>query len=119
MMNQRIIRTGRPGGFSVIALPEIWASVTMFMSCTLYSYLLLRLRRMFATEVRGDSGFVQSNSAEDELAKLPFEISSVTVSQARHRRQPRHRRHQHAAMRQPAQVFCLASHPSSSTPPHR
>src|SRR5260221_14374773 len=105
MMNQRIIRTGRPGGFSVIALPEIWASVTMFMSCTLYSYLLLRLRRMFATEGRCDSGFVQSNSAEDKSAKLQFEIGVVGVGQARNRRQARYRRHHHGMMRKTEQVF--------------
>src|SRR5258708_7104132 len=106
MMNQRIIRTGRPGGFSVIALPEIWASVTMFMSCTLYSYLLLRLRRMFATEVRGDSGFVQSNSAEDKLAKLPFEIGGVAVSQARHQPHPPHPLHHPARLLKPEQLSC-------------
>ena len=33
----RDMATGRARGFSVIALPEILASVTMFMSCTFCS----------------------------------------------------------------------------------
>src|SRR5713226_4866512 len=80
MMNQRVIRTGRARGFSVIALPEILASVTIFMSCTFCSYRLLpRIRRQFAIQLRDDSGFVKSNSAENEFANLPLKIGSVAI----------------------------------------
>src|SRR5258708_8632350 len=83
MMNQRTIRIGRARGLSVIALPEILASVTMFMSCTFCSYRLLpRIRRQFAIQMRDDSGFVESNSAENEFANLPLEIGSVAVGKA-------------------------------------
>ena len=51
MMNQRTIRTGRFGGFSTIGLPEIFGSVTMFMSCTFCSYRLSRYRRQRAVQM--------------------------------------------------------------------
>src|ERR1700738_2357745 len=112
MMNQRTIRIGRARGFSVMALPEILASVTMFMSCTFCSYRLLpRIRRQFAIQVRDDGGFVESNSAENELANLPLEIGSVAVGQAWNRWQSRQRRHQHGVMRKPEQVERIAFDP--------
>src|SRR3982074_1912025 len=112
MMNQRTVRIGRPCGFSVIALPEILDSVTIFMSCTFCSYRLLpRIRRHFAIQMRDDSGFVESNSAENEFANLPLEIGSVAVGKAWNRGQPRQRRHQHGVMRKPEQVERIASDP--------
>src|SRR4030088_548826 len=112
MMNQRTIRTGRARGLSVIALPEILASVTMFMSCTFCSYRLLpRIRRHFAIQMRDDSGFVESNSAENEFANLPLEIGSVAVGKAWNRWQPRQRRHQHGVMGKPEQVERIACDP--------
>jgi hypothetical protein len=44
------------------------------MSGTFCVYLLPRIQRQFAIQMGGDSGLVQSNSAENELAKLPFEV---------------------------------------------
>src|SRR5258708_22111477 len=81
MMNQRTIRTGRARGFSVIGWPAILASVTMFMSCTFCSYRLPRIRQQVAIQMRGNSGFVKSNSAEYEFAQLPFETGGVAVGQ--------------------------------------
>src|ERR1700694_5683638 len=109
MMNQRVIRTGRACAFSAIARPEILASVTMFLSCTFCVYLLSRIRRQCAIQMGGNGGFVQSDAAENEFAKLPFEIGGVAVSQARSRRQPSQRRHQHGVMGEPEQVQRLAS----------
>src|SRR6266481_6401271 len=88
MTNQRVIRTGRACGFSPIALPPI--------------------RQHVAIQMAGNCGFVQSNSAENEFAKLPFEIGSVAVRQAWVGRQPRQRRHQQGVMRKPEQVERLA-----------
>src|SRR5258708_29931879 len=99
MMNQRVIRTGRVCGFSPIALPEIWVLVTIFMSCTFCGYPLPPIRQHVAIQMAGNCGFVQSNSAENEIAKLPFEIGSVAVRQAWAGQQPLHRRHHHGAMR--------------------
>src|SRR5258708_10162158 len=95
MMNQRIIRTGRARGFSVIALPEILASVTMFMSCTFCNYRLPRLRRQFPVQMRGNHGFVKANSAENEFVHLPFEIGGVLLVEGRETRRT-------ALWRQPA-----------------
>ena len=58
MMNQRIIRTGRAGGFAAIARPEIVASFMIFMSCTFCSYLPPRIRRHFAIQMGSNCGFV-------------------------------------------------------------
>ena len=79
MMNQRTIRTGRARGFSAIGWPEILDSVTMFMSCTFCNYRLPRIRRQLAVQMGGNCGFVKSNSAENEFAKLPFEIGGIAV----------------------------------------
>src|SRR5712675_719779 len=111
MTNQRVIRTGRACGFSPIALPEIWVLVTIFMSCTFCGYPLPPIRQHVAIQMAGNCGFVQSNSAENEFAKLPFEIGSVAVRQAWVGRQPRQRRHQQGVMRKPEQVERLASDP--------
>ena len=54
--------------------------------------------------MRSNCGFVKSNAAEDELAKLPFEIGGVAVSENRHYRKPRQRGHQHGVMGKPEQV---------------
>src|SRR5258708_8023432 len=94
MMNQRIIRTGRARGFSVIALPEILASVTMFMSCTFCNYRLPRLGRQFPVQVRGNHGFVKANSAANAFVHLPFEIGALPAAQAPNaERHPPCRRH--------------------------
>src|SRR5665213_1778120 len=95
MTNQSSNRTGRLRGASTIGLPESFGSVTMFMSCTFCVYLLSRIRQPFAIQMGGNCCFVQTNAAENELAKLPFEIGSVPVSQTWHRRQLRQGRHQH------------------------
>src|SRR6202021_2374134 len=60
MMNQRTIRTGRARGFSAIGWPEIWASVTMFMSCTFCNYRLPQTRRQVAIQLGGNRGFVET-----------------------------------------------------------
>src|SRR5258708_11495849 len=79
IMNQRVILTGRARGFSVIALPEILASVTIFMSCPFCNYRLPRLGRQFPVQVRGNHGFVKANSAENEFVHLPFEIGGFVL----------------------------------------
>jgi hypothetical protein len=80
------------------------------MSCTFCSYRLLpRIRRQFAIQLRDDSGFVKSNSAENEFANLPLVIGSVAIGQTGNRWQPRQRRHQHGVMRKPEQVERIAS----------
>ena len=45
-----------------------------------------RIRRQFAIQMRGNCGFVQSNTAENEFAELPFEVGGIAVGQARNRR---------------------------------
>src|ERR1700727_2569073 len=103
MMNQRTIRTGRARGLSVSGLPEIWGSVTIFMSCTFCGYLWCRLRRA-AAQMRGDGGLMKSNAAQEELAQLAFEIGRVAVGQTGHRRNARQGRHQHGVVGKPEQI---------------
>src|SRR5450432_1014574 len=117
MMNQRTIRTGRARGFPVTGWPEILDSVTMFMSCTFCSYRLPRIRRHLAIQMGGNRGFVKSNSAENEFAKLPFKIDGIAVRQAGDGRKSRQRRHQDGVMREPEQIErratdmrCVARH---------
>src|SRR6266478_1264588 len=107
-MNQRSIRTGRARGFSPIGRPEIWLSVTMFMSCAFCNRRLPRIPRQLAVQIGGNRGFVEPNSAEYEFTKLPFETGGVAVIQARCRWQPRQCRHQQGVMRKPEQVQRLA-----------
>ena len=111
MMNQRTIRTGRVRGFSAIGLPEMLASVDDVHVMHFLQLPVLGTARQFAIQMGGNRGFVQSNSAENELAKLPFEIGRVAIGQAWNRRQPRQRRHQHGVMREPEQIERLASDP--------
>jgi hypothetical protein len=61
--------------------------------------------------MKGKRGFVDPDTTENEFTKLPFEIGSIAVGQARRRRQPRQRRHQHGVMRKPEQVQRLAPDP--------
>src|SRR4030081_3349973 len=81
------------------------------MSCTLCSYRLSRSRRRLAVQMKSNCGFVKSDTAQDELAKLTFEIGGVAVGQTRDGRQPRQRRHQHGAMGKPEQMERLAADP--------
>src|SRR6266566_5057176 len=99
------------GGLLLIGLPEILASLTMFISCTFCGCRLPRIRRQLAIQMGGNCGFVESNSAENEFAKLPFEIGSVAVGQTWNGWQPRQRRHQYGVMGKPEQVKRLASDP--------
>src|SRR5436305_9769997 len=109
MMNQRVIRPGRLRCFSPTGWPAILASVTMFMSCTCCGYLPSRIRRKFAIPMGGNGGFLQSDAAENEIAKLALEIGGIAVGQARNRRQPSKRGHQHGVVRKPEQVQRLSS----------
>src|SRR6476646_9474246 len=52
----------------------------------------------------GDGGFVQSDAAENELAKLPLESVGVAILQTRYGRQPRQRGGQHGVVREPEQI---------------
>src|SRR4051812_40656541 len=79
------------------------------MSCTFCSYRLSRIRRQLAVQMRSNCGLVKSDAAEDELAKLPFEVGGVAVGETRHRRKLRKRSHQHGVMRKPEQIERLAS----------
>src|SRR4051812_19852302 len=88
IMNQRTVRTGRLR-WSPIGLPEIFGSVTMFMSCTFCSYRLSRIRRQLAVQMGSNCGLVKSDAAQDELAKLPLDVGGIAVGQTGHRRQPR------------------------------
>src|SRR5690242_18320311 len=49
-------------------------------------------------------GFVQSDTAEDKLAKLPFENGGIAILKTRNRRKPRQCRSQHGMVREPEQV---------------
>ncbi len=89
MINQRTVRIGRVRAFSAIGLPEMLASVAMFMSCTFCSYRLSRLRRPFAIQMRSNCGLVKSDPTKKKFAKLPFEVGGIAVSEARHGRKPR------------------------------
>src|SRR5438105_9716460 len=109
MMNQRTSRTGRLCGFSVIGLPEIWDSLTMFMSCTFCRYRLSSFRRQLLVEMRSNCGLVKSDAAQDEFAKLPFEAGRIAIGQARHRGQPRQRHRQQGVMGEPEQIERLAA----------
>src|SRR5260370_21616887 len=104
MINQRTIRIGRLRDFSPIGSPEIWLSVTMFMSCTFCGYRLSRIRRQLAIQMKSNRGFVKPDSAENELAKLPFEAGGIAVGKTGHGGKPRQRRHQHGVMGEPEQV---------------
>src|SRR5258708_1129161 len=104
MMNQSTIRTGRLRALSPIGGPLMWLSVTMFMSCTFCSYRLSRIRRRLAVQMRSNCGFVKSDPAQDELAKLPLEIGGVAVGKTGYGRKPRQRRHQHGVMGKPEQI---------------
>src|SRR4051812_48425607 len=108
MMNQRTIRTGRLRWVSPIGLPEIFGSVTMFMSCTFCSYRLSRIRRQLAVQMGGNCGLAKSDAAQDELTKLPLDVGGVAVGKTGHRREPRQRGHQHGVMGKPEQVERLA-----------
>src|ERR1700722_6768861 len=101
MTNQRTVRIGRARGFSAIGWPEIWDSVTMFMSCTFCNGRLVRLRRNFARQMGGNCGFAESNSAENEFAELPFETGRMGVSKTGNPRKSRQGRHKHGVMREP------------------
>src|SRR3954454_23485549 len=111
MMNQRTIRTGRLRALSPIGCPLRWLSVTIFMSCTFCSYRLSRIRRQLAVQMRRNCGFVKSDTAQDELAKLTFKVGGVAVGKTGRGRQPRQRRHQHSVMRKPEQIERLAADP--------
>src|SRR5437660_9952289 len=54
MMNQRVIRTGRACGFSPIALPEILASLTIFISCNFCGYRPPPVLRQLALQQGGN-----------------------------------------------------------------
>src|SRR5260370_9152574 len=107
MTNQRVIRTGRACRFSPIALPEIWVLVTIFISCTFCVYPLPPIRQHVAIQMAGNCAFVQSNSAQNEFAKLPFEIGSVALGHAWLGRQPPQPRPQQSVMPQPEQLARL------------
>src|SRR5689334_20033634 len=81
------------------------------MSCTFCSYRLSRIRRRLAVQMRRNCGFVKSDTAQDELAKLTVKVGGVAVGQTERGRQPRQRRHQHGVMRKPEQIERLASDP--------
>src|SRR5437762_12747623 len=87
----------------------MWLSVSIFMSCTLCSYRLSRIRRRLAVQMKSNCGFVKSDTAQDELAKLTFEIVGVAVSETGDGWKPRQRRHQHGVMGKPEQVERLAA----------
>src|SRR5882724_861317 len=89
----------------------MWPSVTIFMSCTLCSYRLSRSRRRLAIQMKSNCGFVKSDAAQDELAKLPLEVVGVAIGQTGDGRQPRQRRHQHGVMRKPEQIERFAADP--------
>src|SRR3954470_19516178 len=89
----------------------MWLSVTIFMSCTFCSYRLSRIRRQLAVQMRSNCGFVKSDTAQDELAKLTFKVGGVAVGETGRGRQPRQRRHQHGVMRKPEQIERLAADP--------
>src|SRR6478752_8448597 len=89
----------------------MWLSVTIFMSCTFCSYRLSRIRRRLAVQMQSNCGFVKSDPAQDELAKLPLEIGGVAVGQTGHGRKSRQREHQHGVMGKPEQVERLAADP--------
>src|SRR5882757_619266 len=108
MMNQRSIRTGRLRG-SMIGLPEILASLAIFMSCTFCSYRWCRNRRQREVQMRSNCGFVKSDAADNELAKLPFEGGGFAVVQTGNGGKPRQRRHQYRVVGKPEQVERLAA----------
>src|ERR1035438_6407603 len=97
MMNQRTVRIGRACGFSASGLPERWDSVWIFMSCTFCSYRLSRPRRQLTVQMRSNCGFVKSDAAQDEFAKLPFDVGDIAVREARHRRKPGQRSEEHTS----------------------
>src|ERR1700758_3724425 len=103
MMNQRTILIGRWRCFSTIGLPAIWASVAMFMSCTFCNCGSPTVFRQCALQIRGNRGLMEPDAAKNKFAKLPFEVSCLTVGETGHGRQPRQRRRQHRVMRKPEQ----------------
>src|SRR6516165_1669041 len=111
MMNQRIIRAGRLRTFSSIGFPESLASVAMFMSGTFRRYRWGRQLRQTAGQMGGNCGFVKSDTPQQELAELRFEIVGAAVSQAGRGREPGQRRRQHRMMGKPEQVERLAANP--------
>src|SRR5689334_13213610 len=52
----------------------------------------------------GNCGFVQSDAAEDELAKLPFEDGGIAILETGNRRKPRQCRSQYRVVREPEQI---------------
>src|SRR4029077_4863579 len=89
----------------------MWLSVTIFMSYTFCSYRLSRIRRRLAVQMRSNCGFVKSDPAQDELAKLPLEIGGMAIGETAHAGEPRQRRHQHGVMGKPEQIERLAADP--------
>src|SRR3978361_564071 len=67
--------------------------------------------------MRSNGGFVESNAAEDEFAKLPFETGSIAIGPTGHGRETRQRRHQHRVMRKPRQME--RGPPDPRRPPRR
>src|SRR5581483_5507129 len=108
MMNQRTRRTGRARPFWSIGLPESFASVAMFMSCTLCGGRLGRDVREIAGQMVKDCGVVKANAAKQELAQLALEAADVAIRKTGHRGKPRHRRRQHGVVGKPEQIGRLA-----------
>src|SRR5512140_3542195 len=52
----------------------------------------------------GDRSLAKSDAAENELAKLPFEIGGIAILNTRRCRQPRHGCGENSVMRKPEQV---------------
>src|SRR5450432_2451090 len=112
MMNHSTGRAGRVRGFfSSIGFPEIFGSVTMFMSCTFCNHWRSHVLTRFVVQMGGDCGFVKSDSAEQKLAKLPFECAGVAIGEAWRGRKLRQRRHQRGVMGEPEQVERIACNP--------
>src|SRR6185312_14637187 len=109
MMNQRTTRGGRAAGLPVIAVPEMCASVTIFMSCTFCGYRLTRVQRGRAVEMRSDCGAAESDAAENEFTELPFELGCLAIAEAGNGRQSGQRRRQHGVVREPEQIKRLVA----------
>src|SRR4051794_27805990 len=104
MMNHSTGRTGRLGALLSIGWPEIFCSVTMFMSCTFCNRRLVGTRRQFVAQMRNNCGVVKSDTPQEKLTKLPFEIARLAVNEAGRGRQPGQRSRHHGVMREPEQV---------------
>src|SRR5581483_2073321 len=104
MMNQRPNRTGRARPFASIGLPESFASVAIFMSCTFCSCPLGRDVREIAGQMVKDCGVVKADAAKQELAQLALESIRVAIRKTGHGGKARHRRRQHGVVGEPEQI---------------